>query len=244
MKSCIRLSCTLLKLIYVPLLPAVLVAQQVNVLPEVTGYLGHDVTLPCHFIQGREVSNITQVQWDLLQPGKKKQQVILSDSTHGDHIPESRLKERVEISGQSLTIRDVQMEDAGSYTCSLTTFPSGPLTKTTTLVVQEQKQLSAGMVSAIVTAMVLLLVIMAAMAYLIFFRRRDSSGRHRVFIDAAGPVTDVARPSIIVTEEDVVYSDVTPSRKVTPPSNDRHRKMAHADDVTYSEVLVSCQRPT
>ncbi|GLD65309.1 carcinoembryonic antigen-related cell adhesion molecule 5-like protein, partial [Lates japonicus] len=149
MKTCSKSPLMLLKLISITLLP-VLEAQRANVKPEVTGYLGHDVTLSCLFIQGPENGSVTQG--------------------------------RVEIKEQSLIIKDVKMTDAGSYTCTFTTFPSGSFEGRTKLVVKEQKPLSAGMVSAVVIAVILLVVITAAIAYFILIRRRDSSVRHRVFI--------------------------------------------------------------
>ncbi|XP_044064762.1 uncharacterized protein LOC122881989 isoform X2 [Siniperca chuatsi] len=203
MKTCSKSPLILLKLIYITLLP-VLEAQ------EVTGYLGHDVTLPCQFIPGPKEANITQ--------------------------------ERVEIAEQSLIIRDVEMRDAGLYTCSIAAFPSGSFAGSTNLVVQEQMPLSSGLVSAIVIAVMLVLTIVAAIAYLII-RRPDSSVRHRVNIDTSGQVMDVARPSVIVREEDVVYSHIKlkPSGDATPSSKDKHT--VHAEDVTYSEVIVLCQQP-
>lgn len=51
--------------------------------------------------------------------------------------------------------------------------------------------------------------------------------------------------SLTLCVQDVVYSDVKlkPSRDVTPSSNDKHTEAAHADDVTYSEVIVLRQQP-
>ncbi|XP_035862644.1 nectin-2-like isoform X2 [Sander lucioperca] len=229
MKICRKSPVILLKLIYITLLP-VLEAQEVKVLPEVTGYLGRDVTLPCQFIQAPQGSNITQVQWDLISPEGKEILIIVFNVQFGLNVPES-FKGRVDIAEQSLIIRGVEMRDAGSYTCSIASFPSGSLKGTTNLVVQEQMPLSSAVVSAIVIAGLLLLVIMAAIVYLIFIRR------HRVYIDTCGPVMDVARTSVILRDEDVVYSDVKlkPSRDATPPSNEKHTV---DDDVTYSEVVV------
>ncbi|XP_078108649.1 nectin-2-like [Sander vitreus] len=235
MKTCRKSPVILLKLIYITLLP-VLEAQEVKVLPEVTGYLGRDVTLPCQFIQAPQGANITQVQWDLISPEGKEILIIVFNVQLGLDVPES-FKGRVDITEQSLIIRGVEMRDAGSYTCSIASFPSGSLKGTTNLVVQEQMLLSSAVVSAIVIAVLLLLVIMAAIVYLIFIRRHDHTVRHRVYIDTCGPVMDVARTSVILRDEDVVYSDVKlkPSRDATPPSNEKHTV---DDDVTYSEVVV------
>ncbi|KAE8289012.1 hypothetical protein D5F01_LYC12890 [Larimichthys crocea] len=117
--------------------------------------------------------------------------------------------------------------------------------QSTNLIVLEQMPLSSGEVSAIVIAVLLLLVITAAMIYLFFIRRSDSTVRHRVYIDANGPVMDAARSSVIVKQEDVVYSDVKlkPFRDGTRSSDDKHTESTRADDVTYSEVVVLYRQP-
>ncbi|XP_073341712.1 nectin 1a-like [Pagrus major] len=242
MKTCSRSALMLLKLMYITLLP-VLESQDVKVQPEVTGYLGHDVKLPCHFIQGLNASHITQVQWELKSPGGEEIVITVFSNIFGVSVRDTFLKNRVEFAEQSLIIKNVEKGDAGSYTCSIATFPSGSFEGTTNLVVQEQ--LSSGVVSAVVIAVLLLLVILAAIAYLIFIRRPHSSVRHRVHIDTSGPVRDVTRPSVIVKQEDVVYADVKlkPSRDRTPSSSDKQPGTARDDeDVTYSEVVVLRQQ--
>uniref|UniRef100_A0A3Q3LBL5 Ig-like domain-containing protein n=1 Tax=Mastacembelus armatus TaxID=205130 RepID=A0A3Q3LBL5_9TELE len=110
-------------------------AQQLTVWPEVTGYLGHNVTLPCKFNSGAKGTAMSQVQWDLLQPEGKNIIIIVSSVQHGAHIHESSLKGRVGISEESLIIKSVEMRDAGSYTCRVATFPSGSFEGTTKLIV-------------------------------------------------------------------------------------------------------------
>uniref|UniRef100_A0A3Q3KRD7 Ig-like domain-containing protein n=1 Tax=Monopterus albus TaxID=43700 RepID=A0A3Q3KRD7_MONAL len=114
----------------------VLEAQRLQVQPEVTGYLGLDVTLLCQFIQGPEEADISQVQWNLLPPEGKKITIAVFKSQTEVLLFESPLKERVEISEQSLIIRNVEMSDAGLYTCTVTTFPIGLFEKSTNLIVQ------------------------------------------------------------------------------------------------------------
>ncbi|XP_038565744.1 nectin-2-like [Micropterus salmoides] len=242
MKTCSKSPIILLELMYITLLP-VLEAQKVKVWPEVTGYLGQDVTLPCHFIPGSKGENVAQVQWDLNPPQGEKLNIIVSNGNYGIAAQNTFLKERVDIKEQSLIIRQVEMRDAGSYTCNIAAFPSGSFEGNTNLVVQKQMPLSPKMVSAIVIAVMLLLLIMATITYLIFIRRLHSSVRHRVHIDTGGSVIDVARPPVI--EEDVVYSDIKlkSSRDATPSFNDKHTETARADDVTYSEVVVLRQQP-
>ncbi|XP_008287370.1 poliovirus receptor-related protein 2-like isoform X2 [Stegastes partitus] len=242
-KMCTTSTHLLQKLIYVALLP-VFEAQKVKAVPEVTGYLQSDVTLTCPF-KGRKDINITQLQWDLLPPEGKKIVIAVSNSQYGVDVPESPLKERVEITEHSLIIKNVEMADAGSYTCRVHTFPYGSAEETTKLVVREQMQLSSGIVAAIVTAVVLLLMIVAGGLYIVFTRRCNSSGRHRVLIDTSGPGIDAFRPSVIVREEDVVYSDIklNPSRSAAPSPKHKHRDAVNADDVMYSEVVISRRLP-
>ncbi|XP_050931986.1 nectin-3-like protein [Lates calcarifer] len=178
----------LLMLIYFTL--RVLEAQQVNVKPEATGYLGHDITLPCQFIQGPENANITQVQWDLLEPEGKRVTIIVSNSQFGVNIYDSPLKGRVEIKEQSLIIKDVEMADAGSYMCTFTTFPSGSFEGTTKLVVKE-KTVQMHTLPRLIAAgvFVLIVVTMAVTTYIIIIRmRRGSSVRHCITSDTGGPV--------------------------------------------------------
>ncbi|KAI9515312.1 hypothetical protein NQZ68_026044 [Dissostichus eleginoides] len=216
-------------LIYIMLLPVL----ELKMEPEVTGYLGEEVTLRCQFIPGPE-EQISQFQWALKTPEGEDILIIVSNAKSGVNVPETFLKERVKIAEQSLIIGDVEIRDAGSYTCSVTAFPSGAFEGTTKLVVQEQKPLSAGTVSAIVIAVMLLLGIVAAIIYLIFIRKRDPKVRHRVYIDTDGPVMDVSRQSVLKRDVDVVYSDVRLKTSRDAPPDEEHT----ADDVTYAEVVV------
>ncbi|XP_060937896.1 nectin-2-like [Limanda limanda] len=226
----------LLEMIYVTLLPA-LKAQTISVLPEVTGYLGHDVTLPCHFIKVSAYDTVTQVQWNLLKA--KENTILVSNREHGLDIFDTPLKEKVDLTELSLIIKAVELENAGSYMCSLSTFPSGILKGTTKLIVREQLQLSSGEVSAIVIAVILLVGSTAAITYFIFIRRCDSSVSHNVFSDTGWTVMDVSKSSGIERAEDGIYSKVMfePLRGEMTLSNDEHRKPSNADS-TYTEVVV------
>ncbi|KAM7421161.1 hypothetical protein PAMA_015359 [Pampus argenteus] len=208
-------------------------AQQLKIMPEVTGYLEHVVTLPCQFIQGPDVVNITQVQWNLNTPEGEKN-IFIFNKQDGAHIPESSLKGRVELTEQSLIIKNVKRTDAGSYRCSLATFPSGSFQGTTKLVVHGKMSLTPGLIAVIVIAVMLLLVIMATTVYLIFMRRTWKQIKN---IQNTNPLFTLLRRDTA----DVIYSDVklTSSREVTPLSN----PYAHADDVTYSEVVVLRPQP-
>ncbi|KAJ4931231.1 hypothetical protein JOQ06_025529 [Pogonophryne albipinna] len=231
MKTCSKSPAMLL--IYIMLLP-VLEAQEVKVQPEVTGYLGEEVTLRCQFIPGTEDDIISQVQWELETPAGEEILIIVSKGESEVTVHNSSLKGRVKIAEQSLIIGDVEMGDAGSYTCSVTAYPSGSFEGTTKLNVQEQKPLSAGTVSAIVIAVMLLLGIVAAIVYFIFIRKRDPKVRHRVYIDTDGPVMDESRQSVLKRDVDVVYSAVRLKTSRDAPPDEEHT----ADDVTYAEVVV------
>ncbi|XP_053289460.1 uncharacterized protein LOC128450056 isoform X2 [Pleuronectes platessa] len=229
----------LLEMIYVTLIPA-LNASTISVLPEVTGYLGHDVTLPCHFIKASTNFTVVQVQWDRLEP--ERYTILVSNPQFGVNISDSPLKEKVNVTEQSLIIKDVELEDAGLYSCLLTIYPSGPFERTTKLIVREQLPLSSGQVSGIVIAVILLVGSMAAITYFFFIRRFDSSGSHSVF--SGGTVMDVSKSSGIERAEDVVYSGVKlkPLRGETTSSNDEHRRPSNAD-VTYADVMILGRRP-
>ncbi|KAM3613723.1 uncharacterized protein V6R79_004239 [Siganus canaliculatus] len=224
----------------------VLEAQSISVQPEVTGYVGHDVTLRCQLIPTS--GNISQIHWELVSSEGQNIQIIIDHVSFGLNISNTFLKMRVKLEEQSLVITNVEMRDAGTYTCHIVSFPSGSLRGTVNLIVKERMPLSSGVVSAIVVAVLLLLVILAASAYLIFIRRPRSSVRHRVYIDTNGPVMDVARPSVIIRDEvkpeNVIYSDVKrKSYRDAEPSYSGSRHAAGREDVTYSEVLVLSRQP-
>ena len=122
--------------IFTLLFVAVLEAQQVKVEPEVTGYLGEEVTLRCQYIPGPEDDIISQVQWELKTPEGEDILIIVSNANSGVSVQDTFLKGRVKIAEQSLIIQDVEMRDAGSYTCIVTAFPSGVFEGTTQLVVK------------------------------------------------------------------------------------------------------------
>lgn len=118
------------------LILAVLGAKQLKASPEVSAFIGNDVTIPCQLIQQPENTNITQVQWTLLQPEQEAVPLIVYNSQLGLNIPNSPLSQRVKLTGQSLIIRAVEMADAGLYTCSISAFPSGKFERITKLVVE------------------------------------------------------------------------------------------------------------
>ncbi|XP_078789706.1 uncharacterized protein LOC105358392 isoform X2 [Oryzias latipes] len=213
MKACNKFSQLLLWFIFITLLP-VFWAQKVEVLSQVTGYVGFDVTLPCRFIQGKESSNVTQSQWDFLSPDGNKTKIMVFNKQHG--------------------------KDAGSYICTINTFPLGSFHDTTQLHVQEHKPMSAGTVFAIVSVSVLLLLMaLSGSAYCILSRRHNHLARVQVQVDSFSETAAPTRPSFI-RNQDLVYSDVKFKgiQFAAPSSDDKHRVSTQADDVIYSEVTV------
>uniref|UniRef100_A0A8C5G7A8 Ig-like domain-containing protein n=1 Tax=Gouania willdenowi TaxID=441366 RepID=A0A8C5G7A8_GOUWI len=93
-------------------------AQKIQVVPEVTEYVGSDVTLLCQFTLTPEKANVTQVQWDLTQPGGAKFVIVVIHDVFENAFHESPLKDRVDVSKHSLIIKDVTKEDSGLYTCT------------------------------------------------------------------------------------------------------------------------------
>ena len=113
-------------------------AQKVLVDPQVTGYLGHDVTLPCTF-QGS--SNITQGEWLLWLTEENYTSLGVLNPQHGLYIPQSFLKGRVKFTdhlmkGFSMTLSDVRKSDEGMYTCLMNVYPAGSFKGTSYLTVQ------------------------------------------------------------------------------------------------------------
>ncbi|XP_013765975.1 nectin-2-like [Pundamilia nyererei] len=186
MKICNRISHLLFTLIYISL-HTVLGAKQLKASAEVSAFIGNDVTMPCQLIQQPENTNITQVQWTLLQPEQEGVPLIVYNSQLGLNIPNSPLSQRVKLAGQSLIIKAVEMEDAGLYTCSISAFPSGKFERITKLVVEGEmvrlpKLIAFGVFLLINGAMI------ATTYFIIRRRRRNVVFEHRVYTDTVETV--------------------------------------------------------
>uniref|UniRef100_A0A3P8YYC8 Ig-like domain-containing protein n=1 Tax=Esox lucius TaxID=8010 RepID=A0A3P8YYC8_ESOLU len=98
----------------------------------VMGYLGNDVKLGCKLLNG----SLNQFQWHLVKP-ENKVTLLVHNPEHGLFIHETPLKGRLESAGTaldaSITIKDVQMNDTGTYTCVVTSFPVGEFKETSPL---------------------------------------------------------------------------------------------------------------
>ncbi|KAI9515314.1 hypothetical protein NQZ68_026046 [Dissostichus eleginoides] len=153
---------------------AVLEAQQVKMEPEVTGYLGEEVTLRCRFIPG-PYDQISRVQWALKTPEGEDILIIVFNAISGVSVPDTFLKGRVKIAEQSLIIGDVEMRDAGSYTCSVVALLSGLFEGTTQLIVVVKEGLgSEGLhiLPKIITAGVFVLIVGTMLATTLFIIRK------------------------------------------------------------------------
>ncbi|XP_031642323.1 T-cell immunoreceptor with Ig and ITIM domains isoform X5 [Oncorhynchus kisutch] len=244
MEKC-RLSAVLL-LAQIGLYSVVLEAQ-VSVEPQVTGYLGNDVTLRCKLLEG----NLIQAEWQWEMSDTKKFSIAVFNPNLGQNISGSPLKGRLEFAGastgdSSITIKDVEMTDAGKYICLLTVFPSGSFERTTILTVLNQiPPPSSGQVVGIVTAALLVTVVVTATAYLIIVRKRHKAlFNPSVSIDASSLVVNADRTG---REEDLVYSEIVrlniDKRKAHDPSGEDQKDadVKPAEDVTYSAVAVGNQ---
>nr|XP_046195678.1 T-cell immunoreceptor with Ig and ITIM domains-like isoform X2 [Oncorhynchus gorbuscha]XP_046196093.1 T-cell immunoreceptor with Ig and ITIM domains-like isoform X2 [Oncorhynchus gorbuscha] len=220
---------------------------QVSVEPQVTGYQGNDVTLRCKLLQG----TLIQAEWQWEMSDTKKFSIAVFNPNLGQNISGSPLKGRLEFAGasagdSSITIKDVEMTDAGKYICLLTVFPSGSFERTTILTVLNQiPPPSSGEVVGIVTAALLVTAVVTATAYLIIARKRHKAlFNPSVSIDASSLVVNADRTG---RQEDLVYSEIVrfniDKRKAHDPSGEDQKDadVKPAEDVTYSAVAVGQQ---
>lgn len=107
----------------------------------VTGYLRHDVFLPCKFIPGSANDSVTQVQWGVQEPGQNETVILVSHQHHGVKVHDTFLKDKVAIQDQSLIISDLAERDAGLYACKISAFPSGSFSASIRLMVQGKPHL-------------------------------------------------------------------------------------------------------
>ncbi|XP_034144623.1 nectin-3-like protein isoform X3 [Esox lucius] len=123
---------------------AILSADRISLDKHVKGYLGNDVKLGCKLLNGK----LTQFQWLLVKP-ENTVTLLVHNPDHGLSIHETPLKGRLESAGTaldaSITIKDVQMNDTGTYTCEVSSFPDGYFRGNVTLTVLDHpRPLSSG----------------------------------------------------------------------------------------------------
>ncbi|ETE59647.1 Poliovirus receptor-related protein 2, partial [Ophiophagus hannah] len=99
----------------------VVLAQQVTVHHEVTGYLGKKVVLPCSIaLTGPDVK-LSQVTW-VKEIGGRRQNVAVHHPIHGQNYPMEKNSRRIRFLVESLTdatlvIEHLLMTDEGTYSC-------------------------------------------------------------------------------------------------------------------------------
>lgn len=106
-----------------------------------TGYLQHDVFLPCEFIPGPKNDNVTQVQWGFKVTEQNETIILVSHHQFGVNVHDTFLKDKVAIQEQSLIIKDLAKRDAGLYVCTISAFPSGSFAASIQLMVQGKRHL-------------------------------------------------------------------------------------------------------
>ncbi|XP_063168361.1 nectin-2 isoform X2 [Candoia aspera] len=126
---------------------SVVLAQQVTVRDEVTGYLGKKVVLPCNIAATEPEMKISQVTWGK-GVGGRKQNVAVYHPIHGQSYPMEKNSRRIRFLTQSLAdatlvIEHLLMTDEGTYTCEFATYPNGNEVGTTNLVILAKPTSSA-----------------------------------------------------------------------------------------------------
>ncbi|KAJ3598461.1 hypothetical protein NHX12_001971 [Muraenolepis orangiensis] len=119
---------------------AFLRAQETVVSAAVLGFTGQEVVLPCSVRKQEKNITVSQMQWSRLRGNSSEAVLVyqLPDASNV-YIPEGPLKGRIRLTSVedfSAVVREAMPADSGLYTCTLTTFPSGPLQGTTRLLVQ------------------------------------------------------------------------------------------------------------
>ncbi|KAJ0000044.1 hypothetical protein NQD34_011886, partial [Periophthalmus magnuspinnatus] len=97
---------------------------EIHVSPKVWGHVGQEeIILPCQLTPSQDNESVTQVQWEL-HTSEVNTKIVHVVSTRQTNIPD-KYKDKLELKEYSLVIKNVEVEDAGVYICSLTTFPGG-----------------------------------------------------------------------------------------------------------------------
>ncbi|KAM3829756.1 nectin-2 [Vipera latastei] len=126
---------------------SVVLAQQVTVNHEVTGYLGKKVVLPCNIMVTEPEMQVSQVTWVKEVKGRR-QNVAVHHPKHGQNYPMEKNSRRIRFQVPSLTdatlvIEHLLMTDEGNYSCEFATFPLGNEIGTTNLIVLAKPNSSA-----------------------------------------------------------------------------------------------------
>ncbi|XP_036914043.1 poliovirus receptor [Sturnira hondurensis] len=104
---------------------------EVQVLPEVRGFLDRNATLPCKVHTQEDDLQVTLVTWQRQDPTGASRTVAVFHPTQGSSFPESgRLqfvasRPREKLRDASLAVLGLRAGDEANYTCHVATFPQG-----------------------------------------------------------------------------------------------------------------------
>ncbi|XP_067317254.1 nectin-2-like isoform X2 [Anolis sagrei] len=120
------------------LLPGSL-GQTVRVRDEVTGFLGQEAVLPCHFVKAAPDIKVSQVTW-MKEASGRKQNVAVYHPEHGPSFPMDREGTRIRfrtpsLEDTTLVIGPLRLDDEGTYFCEFATYPGGNQDGVTHLIV-------------------------------------------------------------------------------------------------------------
>uniref|UniRef100_A0A8C9U6J5 Ig-like domain-containing protein n=1 Tax=Scleropages formosus TaxID=113540 RepID=A0A8C9U6J5_SCLFO len=172
-------------------------SQQIIADPEVTAYLGGDVTLHCR-LQSESTVKITQVQWTWESTEKKKEDIVIHNPAHKTHYFNSAFSGRVVYTNQSLghvsiNITGVKLTDKGKFTCQYTTFPNGIMKTTTTLIVKAKKVQGQSSHARVTGILVCVLLLISCLPIAVIVMTKNSFCRR--ILQAANPRP--ASPSVV-----------------------------------------------
>ncbi|XP_064154718.1 T-cell surface protein tactile-like isoform X8 [Anguilla rostrata] len=218
-------------------------SQSVSVEPQVTAYLGGEVTLRCQFIQGGSGANATQVQW---RKESFSEALAVFHPQHGMNYSKSsggRVRfTSSSVDDASISIININETDAGKYTCKYNTFPEGIKEATTTLTVRADKPWvhSTAVASGIVTALLLIVLIAAALYFIMMKRRQRCDAAPQSRSSRSSSSSSRRKWATRVTgreEEDVTYADMRGFRPAQGGSAIRTSR----EGTEYAEVKRSVE---
>ncbi|XP_035264718.1 uncharacterized protein LOC118222894 isoform X2 [Anguilla anguilla] len=225
-------------------------SQSVSVEPQVTAYLGGEVTLRCQFIQGGSSANATQVEWR--KESFSKPLAVFHPQLGKNYSKSSGGRARFtssSVDDASIIIININETDAGKYTCTYTTFPLGSKEATTTLTVKDKPwEHSTAVASGIVTALLLIVLIAAALCFIMMKRRqRNLTAVHGFPRCDAAPQSRSSRSSSSSSrratrvtgreEEGVTYADMRGFR----PAQGGSAILTSREGTEYAEVKRSVE---
>ncbi|XP_071767213.1 PVR cell adhesion molecule related 2 like isoform X2 [Centroberyx gerrardi] len=127
-------------------------AQRVRVEEELEAYPTESVDLRCQFIDGGGRTKLTQVSWIWEPIEGQRDNIAVFHPLYGQSFPNPAFQNRVvfiqgTLENPSIRISNLNMSDAGRYTCEYATYPSGNEQGTTNLVMLAKPRNSASSVT-------------------------------------------------------------------------------------------------